>query len=383
MNYKAKILLVAHAPRAFTQFSSGLPLMKMLRERGYYVAAGGTCQEMEVKKIKDEGFDFFEFHIHDKINLLYDFKAVSQLRNILVNNRFDIINSQSAKPGIIARLAGRLAKTPVVLQTVHAWPFHDFVSPVQSAIYKTIERVAAKYCDGIIVDSKEVFKRGIKAKICLSNHMHQVYMGIDTDKFIPVNIDRRTLLRKKFNCQEDDYVIGCAARLVPGKGHDTLISAVAEVKKECQNVKCLIAGDGELEGELRKQIQALGIEDTCFLIGRLTDMPDFYQSLDVFCLPTHREGFGVALAEAMSCSIPVVSTDVPPLDEVVVDGEAGYLCAKDDVNAFAEKIIALANNDLHSSIADKARKNICSNFTIDKVNSQLIEIYEQLLKCNK
>jgi glycosyltransferase involved in cell wall biosynthesis len=380
MDYKAKILLVAHAPRAFTQFSSGLPLMKMLREHGYYVAAGGTYKAMEVEKIKAEGFDFFDVYIHDKINLYFDIKSVLKLRRILVQEKFDIINGQSAKPGIIARLAGRLANTPVVIQTVHAWPFHDFVSPLNAVLYKQIERIGAKYCDCIIVDSKEVYKRGINANICLPEKMRQVYMGIDTNKFIPADQEQRIYLRQKFNLQEQDYVVGCAARLVPGKGIDTLISAIAIVNEECSSVKCLIAGDGELENELRSQINNLGLQKTCIMTGRITNMPEFYQCLDVFCLPTHREGFGVALAEAMSCSIPVVSTDVAPLDETVLDGQTGFLCPKDDVNAFAQMILKLFDKKLRDVIATKARRFVCENFKIDMVNAKLLKIYESLLK---
>lgn len=380
MGAKVKILLISHVPRGFIQFSSGLLLMRELRNRGYEVAAGGTYEKMEVDIIHREGFEFFDFFISSKISPVDDLKAILKLKNILKVQGFHISHSQCAKAGVINRVAGRLAKTPIVLQTVHAWPFHDFCPFPQKQIYKLIEKFAARLDDGIIVDSKEVKRRGITANICAPDHLHQIYMGVDIEKFRPFDLIKRQELRNKFNCWKDEYVIGCAARLVHGKGHDVLISAFSKLLKKHPNSRCLIAGDGELEESLRMQIKQEGIEEKCILLGRIINMPEFYNAIDVFCLPTHREGFGVANAEAMACGTPVVTTNVPPLDETVIDGVTGFLKPIDDVDAFASALIELTDEAKRMEFSRAGTENIKENFSSGSVNAQIIALYEKLLR---
>lgn len=380
MKAKAKILLVAHVPRAFTQFSSGLALMRRLRDRGFEVAAAGTYEEPEVSMIRDEGFNYHEFYVPRSIRPIADIKAVASLYRILKRERIDITHSQSAKAGIINRLAGRLAGTPIVLQTVHAWPFHDFCSSLQKMTYKFIERRAARMCDGIVVDSKEVLRRGIEARICPQEKLKQIYMGIDTDKFRPFDDADKAQAREELGCGPDEYVIGSAARLVPGKGHDTLIKAFGRILDQHPNSRCLIAGDGELEAELRRLIDDLEIGQRCILLGRLTDMAAFHNALDVFCLPTHREGFGVSLAEAMSCGVPVVTTDVAPLDETVLDGVTGYLEPMDDTEAFAKRLAELSDPLRRGEFSKACVDHVRTNFAIDAINDITISYYEYILR---
>lgn len=376
---KPKILLVAHVPRAFTQFSSGLPLMRALRERGWEVAAGGTYEQMEVDVVRGEGFAFYEFTIPRTIDPVGDLRAVAKLTRILRREGFDITHSQSAKPGVINRLAGRLAGTPIVLQTVHAWPFHDFVpSPVRE-IYILAERAAARFCDGIVVDSREVVRRGLAARICPPEKLHQIYMGIDVQTFHPFEDARRIEARTRFGCREGEYTIGCAARLVEGKGHDVLVAAAARIVRENPNTRCLLAGDGELEPALREQIGREGMEEHIHLLGRITDMPVFYNALDVLCLPTHREGFGVALAEAMACGTPVVTTDVPPLDEVVLEGKTGLLKPMDDVDAFTAGLRELMDPQRREAFGRAGRDHVRDSFAIEIITNQTIDLYERLL----
>jgi glycosyltransferase involved in cell wall biosynthesis len=356
--------------------------MRALRDRGYEVAAGGTFEPMEVGVVRSEGFAFHEFTIFRSINPVGDLCATAKLTRILRSERFDLTHSQSAKSGIINRLAGRLAGTPVVLHTVHAWPFHDFVRTPARNIFILVERLAARLDDGIVVDSREVVRRGLSARICRREHLHQIYMGIDVQRFHPFPPAERSDARRQFGCAEDEYVIGCAARLVKGKGHDVLIAAAAQVIRRNPRTRCLIAGDGELESCLREQIRSEGLEDRIVLLGRITQMPAFYNALDVLCLPTHREGFGVALAEAMACGTPVVASNIAPLDEVVVQG-TGLLKPMEDLAAFRNGLLELMDPARRKRLGLAACKHVRGHFAIERINDQTIELYEALLSRKK
>jgi len=117
-------------------------------------------------------------------------------------------------------------------------------------------------------------------------------------------------------------------------------------------------------------------------LGRVgwDEMPELYRSNDILISPTVREGFGLAIAEAMACGLPVVASNCSAVPELVDDGKGGFLCPVGDVGAFAEKINLLAHNpDLRRQMGEYNRAKVETMFTLERMVSEYRELFESLL----
>lgn len=149
--------------------------------------------------------------------------------------------------------------------------------------------------------------------------------AIETEKFL-YDEKKREKLRKKFGL-EDKFVIGTVGRMVYQKNHEFLIDVFAQVCEENPNVVLVLAGDGELRGEIEDQIQRLGIEDKVFMLGKRTDTNELYQMMDLFVLPSRFEGLGIVLIEAQAAGLKCICSDRVPKD-VDITGKIRF-CALD------------------------------------------------------
>jgi colanic acid/amylovoran biosynthesis glycosyltransferase len=176
------------------------------------------------------------------------------------------------------------------------------------------------------------------------------------------------------------FVIACPANLVPKKGHRFLIEACALLwEKGVRNFKCLIIGDGPLEGELRRQVAQLGVEEVVSFVGRLPhgNLMQMYEQgeVDAVLLPSivtedgEKEGIPVALMEAMAYGIPVISTETGGIPELL-NGGAGILVPQGSSQALAEAIIEIMRNEgLRTRLAQLGRVRVETNFNL-KLNTQ-------------
>ena len=153
---------------------------------------------------------------------------------------------------------------------------------------------------------------------------HVVPLGIELERFAS---GRRVL---------DGRIVGNVARLAEQKGHRDLIAAATSVLERHPDVRFVVAGDGELRGELEQLAAPLG--DRFEFLGERRDVPDLLASFEVFAFPSHFEGLCLAVIEAQAAGVPVVATPVGGIRETVVEGETGFLVPVGDPQALAERI---------------------------------------------
>jgi glycosyltransferase involved in cell wall biosynthesis len=205
-----------------------------------------------------------------------------------------------------------------------------------------------------------------------------VHYGIDTQKFSePLNAK----LREHWGLS-DKTVIGSIGRLERGKNHECLIMALPKICKDVPNVVLLIAGhDPSGYGTiLRRLIDELGLEERVRLVGFQSDVVSFLGALDVFAFASKSEGFGQVIVEAMASGKPVVASKIPPLTEIVVDGETGSLVECGDSSAFAVAITRLLNDPIEcQAMGAQGRERVREYFTADRMTQETMRIYGQLV----
>lgn len=200
------------------------------------------------------------------------------------------------------------------------------------------------------------------------NKIKTIYYGIDFTKF---NSDESLSLPA---IQENKHgvVLGNAGRLTEQKGQQYLIEIAKKLKEKNLDFTLFIAGKGELEESLQKEITTNKLEKHIHLLGFVEDMEAFMNSLDIFVLTSMWEGFGYVLAEAMLKSKPVVAFNMTSNPEVVLENKTGLLVDFPNLDEFADKIASLIEDtELRTKMGQAGKESIYERFNLEERVSEL------------
>lgn len=197
--------------------------------------------------------------------------------------------------------------------------------------------------------------------------------GIDTNIFKPLIPDSE--LKSELNIKDDETVIITVCRLVGWKGVQYSIKAVDKLINIGYLIKYLIIGDGEERKNLEKIVFECNLSDKVIFLGNINNslLPKYYSIADIAVFPSiANETFGISIAEAMACRVPVISTIVGGIPEVV--GDAGILVSPKDENAIADMIKFLIENSyVRKELGIKGRNRVIENFSWDRVIYRFLE----------
>jgi glycosyltransferase involved in cell wall biosynthesis len=169
-----------------------------------------------------------------------------------------------------------------------------------------------------------------------AGRLYRIYNGIDPSEFAPAAAAGPAAPEG----DDREIVVGFASRLIPGKGADDAITAVARACEEA-SLRLRIAGVGSEQPRLQALVRTLGMDDRIEFLGLVHNMQLFWQSCDVAIFPSHQfvESFGMVAVEAMACGKPVIATRNGGVPEVVVDGVTGTIVEPGDVTGLAQALI--------------------------------------------
>jgi glycosyltransferase involved in cell wall biosynthesis len=166
-------------------------------------------------------------------------------------------------------------------------------------------------------------------------------------------------------------ILGTLSRLVPQKGLNIFLRSVCLLQQKGNNFKVIIGGDGQQRAELEKLAQELDIKNIEFA-GWVNDKDQFFDKIDIFCLPSLIEPFGIVTLEAMMYGVPIVATRSEGPSQNISDGQNGLLCELGDAQDMAEKIWLLSNKpDLAKALARNAYSYVVNNFSSNIIQNTL------------
>lgn len=285
--------------------------------------------------------------------------------DLLEKEKIDIIDGHWAGYGaVIAYMASKIYKIKYVI-TYHGSDIacgENDVAGILSKRRQDIVSIELENATCVIVDSKSIANDVLRYS---SKKPIVVYHAVDLNHFKPLN-------NKIFNKK----TIISVGSLTKRKGHEYLLKAMKKVLEKNRDIELLIIGRGPEEASLKGLVKKLGISDSITFIEYLPDqeLPMYYSSSQFFVLATLHEGFGVVLAEAMACGIPVVSTNIAAVPEVV--GNGGILVEPKNIDQLAEAMLKLLNNEaLRQELGKKALAQ-ANKFSIEKRIDKIVEIYE-------
>ncbi len=307
--------------------------------------------------------------------------AIAFFKICLLIRRFkpDIIHTHTAKAGTLGRLAGILMRVPVMIHTFHGNVFHGYFSRTHTRMFLGIERFLARRTDAIVAIS-DTQKNDLtnRYKVAGADRVRVVPLGFALEAFLNAGAAAGEL-RGELGAARDTVIVGIVGRLVEIKNIAMFLEAAALIKKQEPKVPLLfvVVGDGHLRKALEEKARALGIKDCVVFLGWRNDIPAITASFDIAVLCSLNEGTPVSLIEAMAAGKAVVATDVGGVRDVVQDKLTGELVPSGDVNAFAETIRKLINNEsLRAQYGRSAQRAAAQRFTKERLIRDITALYK-------
>lgn len=209
-------------------------------------------------------------------------------------------------------------------------------------------------------------------KIVSSSSFSILNNGIDTDLY-RFDQDKRIQLQKQYHV-EGSLVFGHVGRLTHAKNHDFLLRVFKCILGKYSNSELFLFGRGELEEEIKKKIEDLGIQEHVHLMGVVDNVYDYMQMLDVFLFPSKYEGLGIALVEAQASGLPCIINEDLPEEAKITDSVFG-LSLNDSLEKWADLCIKVAGTTNRLEMNDLVQQ---SNFNINQEVNHLCQVYKNL-----
>jgi glycosyltransferase involved in cell wall biosynthesis len=293
--------------------------------------------------------------MYKQINPVKDYPAYKELVQIIKDFKPDIVHTHAAKAGAIGRLAAFNCGVPIIIHTFHGHVFHSYFSKLKTRVFLEIERFLARRSTKIIAIS-DIQKLELcgQFKVASCEKFEKVSLGFDLDRFQLDNEAKRLAFRSKYELADKDIAIGIIGRLVPIKNHKLLLEAFAQVKKQSEKaIKIIIIGDGELRQELEAFSLSLNLTlssvsaasadvvFTSWIKAIETALP----GLDLVALSSFNEGTPVSLIEAQAANIPIISTKVGGIQDIVLENDTAVLVENNNLESFTAKLLDLIQDD--------------------------------------
>ncbi len=307
-----------------------------------------------------------------------DLQSVLTLAGILRRGRFDIVHTHTAKAGVIGALAGRMARIPLVVHTYHGLPFYDGQNRLARSVYRVLEWSACRLRDHVFSQNR----RDLAECARLMRSAQRVGYegnGVDVDQVQAAS--RRGLDRAERDYPPGRLRLAMLSRLEPVKRVDDFIDACILLMRQGLDFSAVVAGEGPLRDRLQKRLDEAGLASRVRLVGWATHAPSLLALSDIVVLTSEKEGLPRALMEAMALGRPVVATDVPGTQEVVVDGQTGFLVPPGSAAALAGKIMLLAGDaDLRARLGLAGRARVEASFNDVRIAECLHRFYVQRMR---
>lgn len=300
--------------------------------------------------------------------------VVWRLFRVFRRFRPDVIHTHTAKAGTTGRVAGLLYRLTSrrrvkLVHTFHGHVFHGYYGRLATGVFLAIERFLARFTDAIIVLSplqcEEIHGR---YRIGRAEQFAVIPLGLDLAPF-----ENAPPVQKR----GDRFVVAIVGRLTEVKDHDFFLRAFAAWNRP--DAVAHVIGDGHLRPALERTAHQLGIDGRVRFLGTRDDPAVFYREADLVVLTSRNEGTPLTILEAMAAGVPVLSTPVGGVPDLLAGGRG--MMAPRDIQAFALALDQLAEHpQLRADVAAAGRAFVREHYAKERLVRDVRELYERLLR---
>jgi len=349
-----------------------------------------ACHMGEYRKYLDaEGWTTYDVPLVRSWNVLRQVLPAIRLLGIMRAGRFSAVNTHSPVGNAVGRVSAWLARVPKIICTVHGFYFHERSSRLLRCALIALERILGRITDFFLFVSDEDREIALAENIVRDpDRSLTFYNGVEASNFAPryAVLDAARARKLQLGIGEDQRVVGIVGRIVKEKGfREFMKMAESVVRSGRTDVTFLVVGDSlatdrdQFGPRFRASVREHGLEQFFRFTGFVNNVSEFLQVMDIFVLPTYREGFPQSVLEAMSCGLPVITTRVRGCREAVVNGVTGILVPAGDASKLAEGVVQLLDNPTTAEQMGVAgRQRVLERYTHEAATERFLTPFRRL-----
>jgi glycosyltransferase involved in cell wall biosynthesis len=336
-------------------------LLKGLYERGHaaelLTAMGSALGHRALKA---------GFCVHNTSRDQLRLPAAAMMRKLISEGRFDLVHANESHALTATWLSRAHRHVPLLISRRVGYPI--------GRNYFSRTRFSA--ATRIIANSHWVAEQAI-ASGAPPEKLAVIYEGVDVPE--PITTKIRQEARTRWAVRENQQLLGCAGVLLPDKGQEWVIRALAELRGEFPACKLLLAGAGPYHTQLEVLTKELKLQDWVIFAGFVRDIESFYQAIDIFVFPVLFEGLGTSLLASMAHSVPSVTYFGCALGEIIENAKSGLQVEPRNPQALAQAIRSILNNkEFAAQLGGAGRQRIRQLFSAERMVDETLRLYREV-----
>ncbi|WP_432360339.1 glycosyltransferase family 4 protein [Sporosarcina sp. UB5] len=362
-----------------------LPLVDEMIAQGYEVHIACFVDEIG-EGLRNENYILHHIPFKRNLNLLSHVSSLLKLLQLMRKERYAIVHTHTPVASLIGRLAAKLTRIPLIVYTAHGFYFHEHMGKLAFKIHFALEKLWARaFTDQLFLQSKEDYQFALDNNFKQANRLHHINNGVSKVRFNPKLFDTK-VLKEKYQIT-DKLAFAFVGRLVEEKGLKELLNAFAKVSENRNDLVLMVIGGASigdrdtvqiedllntLPAETRNNIKFMGLRD---------NIPELLAAVDIFVLPSYREGLPRSIIEAMAMGKPIIATNIRGCREEVQDGVNGFLCTPKSSTSLAnamEKMIE--NKDQREEMGRTGREIFLREYDEERVLERQMTIFNRYRK---
>ena len=349
-----------------------------------------ACSDYIVQKLGIHAIKISE--MMRSINGYNDVVAYEKIKSIIKRYKPDIVHTHASKAGVLGRQAAISCGVPVIVHTFHGHIFNSYFNKYVTATFQKIEQHYAKRTSAIVAISDiQKYELSEVYKIAPPEKFRVIPLGFDLNRFQENKAMKRDAFRKQYDIADDEIAVSIVGRLVPVKNHRMFIDSIRNVKsKTNRKVRGVIVGDGDLRDGLLEYASLHGLTSSTpehkvpnsdlIFTSWIKDADYVFAGSEISALTSLNEGTPVSIIESQAANVPVVSTIVGGIRDVVVEGKTALLSPTQNVEAFSENLLSLIENDeMRKQMSEDGWIFVRDKFHYTRLVNDMKNLYDEVL----
>lgn len=316
------------------------------------------------KLMENSGVEIIEADIAPDRSL--DLKSVPVIRRYIKKGGYNIVHAHGCAS---ARIAARGIAASVFTKHTLSSASYGIKGAVNKLLYRGLGGYAVAVSDAA---RQNLVELGFDPK-----RIYTVKNGVG-DIGIP-NADLHNKCKISFGIDTSKYVVGCIARFSPEKDYETFLFSAKKIADKCDRIAFLLCGDGPTLDDMRSLAKKLGIYNKCVFAGNVFDPERAYRAMDLYCICSRHESFGLSLVESWSAGLPSVASTADGFAEIAKKDVTTVMCNIGDSNAFSAAVLDLYNDRKKAeSLAKEGRELFLENYSAEAFARGIVDVYRKI-----
>ena len=359
-------------------------IIASLKKEGYQVILISSHKQELINVANSLNVDYCYINITRDFNIIRDITVIIKMIFVFRKIKPFIVIGATPKAALLSMIASKISGVKHRVYHVFGLPFETAYGFKRSILL--LSEKATSFCASSIIPISSSLKKVYEAKFkFIKNKIHSIGLlsiaGVDLEKFdVSRFVDFKDQIKKDLGIPNNYFIIGYVARLTVDKGVGDFIALWNELKKKYDKIAVVIIGERDTRDAFNQDLLNVFLEDqNVFNIKKTNEVEKYMSIMNVFVLPSFREGFGNVNIEASSMKVPVVSYDVTGCKDSVKDGFSGFLVEKNDINALVEKVSNFIDSPFYGEkIGSQGRLYAEKYFNRSKVSLDFVNFLNTL-----